>query len=448
MAENWIISQEIDLQRGVQAPQVWANALIVCGDSKAHTWRVTIMDGGKPANLSGIVTGYFVRGDNATVKVSGTLTGNVASVTLDESCYNVEGDIVAVMRIRTSAGRITLAALIFSVRRIITDTIVDPENVIPSLDDLLAQIERMESSTQAADTATATANAAATNANAAAAAANAAAEEAGMSSTTADEAAERAEAAAEVVEGLTVSGHDVAYDQPATAIVTNVDGHKHISFGLRQGIPGAVPTITFTAKTGEPGTEVQIEQSGTPDAPTVTMTIPRGDSGEGSVSSVDGLMPGTGGDLALGAVRYEQQALLDVQKQQARENIGALGSDDVANDLGVVDAGKVLDARQGRELNERISDKASTASYTATFTAAGWSASAPYTQTVNVAGMLATDDPFVDVSLSGASGTEATDRLEAWTCVGRVTANAGSVTAYCYDEKPTVNLPVILKAVR
>ena len=178
------------------------------------------------------------------------------------------------------------------------------------------------------------------------------------------------------------------------------------------------------------------------------MTIPRGDSGEGSVSSVDGLMPGTGGDLALGAVRYEQQALLDVQKQQARENIGALGSDDVADDLGVVDAGKVLDARQGRELNERISDKASTASYTATFTAAGWSASAPYTQTVNVAGMLATDDPFVDVSLSGTSGTEATDRLEAWTCVGRVTANAGSVTAYCYDEKPTVNLPVILKAVR
>lgn len=326
MAENWIISQEIDLQRGVQAPQVWANALIVCGDSKAHTWRVTIMDGGKPANLSGIVTGYFVRGDNATVKVSGTLTGNVASVTLDESCYNVEGDIVAVMRIRTSAGRITLAALIFSVRRIITDTIVDPENVIPSLDDLLAQIERMESSIQAADTATATANAAATNANAAAAAANAAAEEAWMSSTTADEAAERAEAAAEVVEGLTVSGHDVAYDQPATAIVTNVDGHKHISFGLRQGIPGDVPTITFAVKTGEPGTDVQVEQSGAPDAPTVTLTIPRGKPGEGAVSSVDGLMPGSDGDVALDAVRYVSQTLENAQKQQARTNIGAQAS--------------------------------------------------------------------------------------------------------------------------
>lgn len=67
MADNWILSQEVDLQRGVQAPQVWPNALVVCGDNKAHTWRVTIMDDGSPAALSGTVTGYFIRGDDATV---------------------------------------------------------------------------------------------------------------------------------------------------------------------------------------------------------------------------------------------------------------------------------------------------------------------------------------------------------------------------------------------
>lgn len=196
MADNWILPQEIDLQRGAQAPQVWPDALIVCGDNKAHTWRVTIMDDGKPAALSGTVTGYFIRGDNATVAVGGKLTGNVATVTLAQSCYNVEGDMAAVMRLKTSAGLITLAALILPVRRMITDTIVDPENIIPSLDDLLAQIERMEAGTAAANTATNKANAAASNADAKAAAADAAAGAANAAATNADNKAAAANSAA------------------------------------------------------------------------------------------------------------------------------------------------------------------------------------------------------------------------------------------------------------
>lgn len=195
MAENWILSQEIDLQRGVQAPQVWPNALIVCGDNKAHTWRVAIMDGGRPATLTGTVTGYFIRGDNATVAVGGELSGNVATVTLAQSCYNIEGDMSAVMRLKTSAGLITLAALILPVRQMITDTIVDPENIIPSLDDLLAQIEHMEESTAAANAATTAANAAASNANAKASAANTAAGAANTAAANANSKAAAANAA-------------------------------------------------------------------------------------------------------------------------------------------------------------------------------------------------------------------------------------------------------------
>lgn len=96
-----------------------------------------------------------------------------------------------------------------------------------------------------------------------------------------------------------------------------------------------------------------------------------------------------------------------------------------------------------------IGQKASTQRFSATLSASGWSSSAPYIQTVNVSGLLSTDDPFVDVSLSGASTTSAaTALMEAWGFVGRVNAGAGTITAYCYEEKPAVAIPLILKVVR
>lgn len=125
----------------------------------------------------------------------------------------------------------------------------------------------------------------------------------------------------------------------------------------------------------------------------------------------------------------------------------------VVNSLTMTEPGYALDARQGRALDEKITrlsaEAARTARYSATLTAAGWSASAPYTQTASAAGVLSTDDPFVDVDMSGASGSaQGTALTEAWGFVGRVTAGNGQITAYCYEDKPAVNLPVILKVVR
>ena len=142
MANNWLIEQEIDLQRGAQAPQVWPNALMLCGDNNAHTWRVTVLDGGEAAQVAGSVTGYFVRPDGNTVAVQGSMTGNVASVVLAQACYAQEGDVKAVLRLSVSTG--AKVTLVLPVRNVLTDSIIDPGNVIPSLDDLLAQIASME----------------------------------------------------------------------------------------------------------------------------------------------------------------------------------------------------------------------------------------------------------------------------------------------------------------
>lgn len=131
------------------------------------------------------------------------------------------------------------------------------------------------------------------------------------------------------------------------------------------------------------------------------------------------------------------------------EDIGAVNVANIANNITTVEEGYVLDARQGYELNLLIQKRATTASYTATFPSSGWSSSAPYTQTVNVDGILATDDPIVDIDMSSATNADDWALLtEAWNFVGRITANQGSVTMYCYEEKPTVDITIFLKVVR
>ena len=98
------------------------------------------------------------------------------------------------------------------------------------------------------------------------------------------------------------------------------------------------------------------------------------------------------------------------------------------NSLTATEPGYALDARQGKVLDEKIAQAATTATYSATLTADGWSASAPYTQTAAAAGVLSTDDPFVDVDMSGASGSaQGTALTEAWGFVGRVTAGSGQI---------------------
>jgi len=84
---------------------------------------------------------------------------------------------------------------------------------------------------------------------------------------------------------------------------------------------------------------------------------------------------------------------------------------------------------------------------TATLAADGWSVAAPYTQTVAVDGLLATDTPLVDVALASSAET-AVLQLEAYGLLGRVTAADGQLTAICYAEAPTVALTLLLKVVR
>ena len=94
-------------------------------------------------------------------------------------------------------------------------------------------------------------------------------------------------------------------------------------------------------------------------------------------------------------------------------------------------------------------EKVNIAEHTATLTVAGWTGTAaPYTQEATVAGILASDTPFVDVDMSGL--TTADDMAAAQDAFGlilKATAGAGKIT-FAASDKPETALTVKIKVVR
>lgn len=93
-------------------------------------------------------------------------------------------------------------------------------------------------------------------------------------------------------------------------------------------------------------------------------------------------------------------------------------------------------------------DEAFQAKHNIVLTAAGWSGSAPYTQTVQVDGMKAqsTPLPLLDTSQSTSLANEKAMKKQ----FSRITyydTAAGEITFTAKYEKPNMNLSVVLKGV-
>lgn len=85
-----------------------------------------------------------------------------------------------------------------------------------------------------------------------------------------------------------------------------------------------------------------------------------------------------------------------------------------------------------------------------TFTATigtGWTGSGPYTQTVAVSGILASDMPHVVPVYSSDTAT-AIAQKEAWGCVSKGEAAAGGIKFTCFDSKPGTSVPIQIEVVR
>ena len=317
-------------------------SLYASGDKNAHTFELSLYRGAEEIDLSGAnALGYFIRADGHTIPIKGETNGNIVTLTLSEGCYYVVGDFHFVIKV--SIGEIRKAVFygVGYVTRSATDAIVDEENVIPSLDELLAQIAATESAAKAANQAASAANSAATSARQAASVADTNASSANSAANAAKAAATTATEAATKIDDMTISATGLAAGAAPTAELTEVDGHYNIVLGLPKGDkgdPGATPQITVQVKTGEPGTEASVKQTGTAEAPVIELTIPRGDTGSFGNLTINGKAPDEAGKVELTA-----------------EDVGALSGTDAT----LTQAGKAADAKKvGTELSQLKTEKA------------------------------------------------------------------------------------------
>lgn len=277
----------------------WA---LVQGDKRANTIVAEVFQtAGKPFDLTGcMVTLTFVRPDHlAAPPITAEVNGNVAAATLTDACYRVSGRYNALMQIEMDGADRTILWLVGDVLANENDGMVDEEGVFPTPEEMLIIFQQVEQAKQDANSAALKANTASNNANNAATNANTAANNANKWAT--------AETTATAIS---------AESQP-TVVVSETGGKKVINFGIPAG---KTPNITFRVSTGEPGTQVEITQSGTPEAPVVDLTIPRGDTGAidgidyyaGSPSNLGTASPGTANGVARGDHVHPMPSASDV----------------------------------------------------------------------------------------------------------------------------------------
>lgn len=315
--ETWLRS---DLTKPLKVETL--HGVFFTADDAANVIGVEVYDGGAAAALSGSCVGYVIRADGGTLIITGTISGNRASITLPASAYVVEGPVDIVIKVVNGSVKTTVGACRGYVVRSTTDVIIDPGHVIPSIEELLAQIEACEQATAAANAAAANANTKAARADTAAAGANAAA---GNANTAKD----RANAAASALENMDATASGLAEGAAPTATVSTINDHYRIAFGIPKGDKGdtgdtgAAATITNTATAYQNSTSGTTIPTGAwldtqPDTPqgqflwirtvltwnngqTTTMySVSRmGVDGSGSVVSVNNINPDANGNVSL-----------------------------------------------------------------------------------------------------------------------------------------------------
>ena len=217
--ETWL---KCDLKKLVTVQAL--HGAVFSADNAGNKIGVEVLDNGQPAALTGNIMGYAIRSDGQTLIITGVMDGNRPYIILPASAYAVIGPLdVVVKNVVSGKSTTTLAACRLYVQRSSTDTIIDPGHTIPSLEELLAQIDASEAAAKSANDAAGAANAAAASAN----------------------------SAAGKLENMTATASAVA---PGTAnikpTVTTTGGHYNIAFKVprgEKGDPGADASVTGTA---------------------------------------------------------------------------------------------------------------------------------------------------------------------------------------------------------
>ena len=310
-----------------KAEIVW-DALASVGDAGAHKICVMTQENGKPIDLTGCTAQLLVqRQDEATRYLNADFDASgYACATLDKSCYEVAGRLQCTMQIKgENQSVISVARIYLLVSKAGGDIVIDPTHVVPNLNELLAQYERLKEISDQTEKTILKANTATKNA---------------------DAAAKRADDAANDVQKKLDNGEFVGAQGPkgekGDTGAQGPRGEKGDT-GERgpqgetgatgpQGPKGKDGEVTFESLTdeqkallrGEPGAKGEKGEKGDPGA-----QGEKGEKGDPGAQGEKGEKGDPGRDAPQEAVLYTAQKLNDAQKTQARENIGAADEETV-----------------------------------------------------------------------------------------------------------------------
>ena len=99
-------------------------------DNLGNLIGVRVTDGGEIITLAGSVNGYCMLADGQTIPVSGSRSGNMASIVLPQTAYTVPGPIRISIKLTEGSAITTLLACVGTVVRTKTGNIVNPGSVV------------------------------------------------------------------------------------------------------------------------------------------------------------------------------------------------------------------------------------------------------------------------------------------------------------------------------
>ena len=301
--DGWKIRRAVDLQED-SPPVERLRALATLSSRQAHDFVIVVLDGGKPADLTGMQPwlSMILPGRASLQKQVGSVQANVVSVTLPKTGYAERGDVSIILSLMDEDGQtqIPLYGCVIRVMEDSTDTIIDEEKVIPSLAELLAQFDACKAAASAANTAAGKAISAASGAQ-----------------KVANDVQKKLDNGEFVgAQGPKGEKGDTGAQGPRGEKGDTGERGPQGETGATgpQGPKGKDGEVTFESLTdeqiaslrGEPGAKGEKGEKGDPGA--------KGEKGEKG---------DPGRDAPQEAVLYTAQTLNDAQKTQARENIGA-----------------------------------------------------------------------------------------------------------------------------
>lgn len=143
---------KVDLNEGT-APVVSLKQMYYGNVAANLVGAIVTLDGQPYPLTGGQCAGTAILSDGSTVPLTGTVSGNLAYVELDSTCYSLEGQISVFVAWVSPDIETTLLAAVGTVVMTETGVVIQPSTPVPDLAELMAAIEDMEEATAAAETA-------------------------------------------------------------------------------------------------------------------------------------------------------------------------------------------------------------------------------------------------------------------------------------------------------